>query len=154
MISQTVDYVLRAVLALAQRHGASCTAGEISLATGVPQAYLSKIMQGLVRTGLVRSRRGRRGGFFLTQEPSNVTLWDVVHSVEPLRPRRECPLRLPSHEKEICPLHRKLDEAALAVETIFRETTLADLLVGPTGVTPLQQTDALSETTAKPRPSN
>ena len=49
MISQTVEYALRAVVAIAQNHGQSCTAERIAQITQVPAPYLSKLMQLLVR---------------------------------------------------------------------------------------------------------
>ena len=137
MISQTVEYALRAIVTIAQHEGAPCTAQKISAITHVPAPYLSKLMQGLVRANLVTSKRGLHGGFLLTKEPSELSIWEVVDAVEPIRRIRECPLGIGSHQGTLCPLHRRLDSALALVEESFRATTVAEML-GPSGsVTPL-----------------
>ncbi|MEK6529950.1 MAG: Rrf2 family transcriptional regulator, partial [candidate division NC10 bacterium] len=50
--------------------------------TGVPRAYLSKIIQALARVGLVRTQRGTRGGIALLEEPQAITLRQVIEAVE------------------------------------------------------------------------
>lgn len=137
MISQTVEYALRAIVTIAQQEGRPCTAKKIAEITQVPLPYLSKLMQGLVRGGVVNSQRGLHGGFVLTKEPDKFSILDIVNVVEPIKRIHECPLRIHAHGTNLCPLHRKLDKAIEATETIFRETTLADMLSQPGSVTPL-----------------
>jgi Rrf2 family protein len=137
MISQTVEYALRAIVTLAQNNGRPCTSQEISEITKVPWPYLSKLMQGLVRAGMIRSQRGLHGGFVLRKRPAELTIWDVVEAVEPLKRIRECPLDISTHGTNLCPLHRRLDEALALVEKSFRETTLDQLLAQADSVTPL-----------------
>ena len=137
MVSQTVEYALRAIVTIAQHDGAACTAQKISEITQVPAPYLSKMMQGLVRASIVTSKRGLHGGFVLTKEPSELTIWEVVDAVEPFKRIRECPLGIGSHEGTLCPLHRRLDNAMEMVEESFRDTTVAEVLAQPGSVTPL-----------------
>ena len=137
MISQTVEYALRAIVTLAQHRDAPCTAQKISAITHVPGPYLSKLMQGLVRAQLVTSRRGLHGGFVLIKEPHELTIWDVVDAVEPIKRIRECPLGIASHGARLCPLHRRLDQALEMVERSFRETTVAEVMAQPGSSTPL-----------------
>ncbi len=137
VISQTVEYALRAVITVAQQGGKPCTAREISAITQVPGPYLSKLMQGLVCAGLASSQRGLHGGFVLTKDPTDLTLWEIVEAVEPFKRIRECPLGISSHGSQLCPLHQRLDNAMAMVEQSFRETTVTDLLAEPGSVTPL-----------------
>ncbi|MDG2127868.1 MAG: Rrf2 family transcriptional regulator [Fuerstiella sp.] len=137
MISQTVEYALRAITTIAQHEGQPCTAKKIAEITAVPLPYLSKLMQGLVRGGIVHSQRGLHGGFVLTKDPEDLTLLDVVDVVEPIKRIHECPLKIQSHGGTLCPLHRRLDKALEATETIFRETALAEMLSQPDSVSPL-----------------
>ena len=139
MISQTVEYALRAIVTIAQHEGQPCTAQQISEITQVPAPYLSKLMQGLVRGGIVNSQRGLHGGFVLIQKPNALTIWEVVDAVEPFKRIHECPLGIKSHGSTLCPLHRRLDRAMEMVEEQFRETTIADVLAEPGAVTPLCQ---------------
>ncbi|MFT5527394.1 MAG: Rrf2 family nitric oxide-sensitive transcriptional repressor [Pirellulaceae bacterium] len=145
MISQTVEYALRAIVTIAQHDGTACTAKQLAAITRVPGPYLSKLMQGLVRSELVASKRGLHGGFVLTRPPTELTIWEVVDAVEPFKRIRECPLGISSHGGTLCPLHRRLDNAMGMVEESFRQSTIADLLSQPGSVTPLcEDGDAFS----------
>mgnify|MGYP003524606466 CR=1 FL=1 len=62
MISQTVECSLRAMVLLAHAGVEPKTVHEIAATAHIPAPYLSKLMQGLVRAGLVHSRRGVGGG--------------------------------------------------------------------------------------------
>ena len=77
-------------------------------------------MQGLVRANIVTSRRGLHGGFVLAKAATDLTIWEVVDAVEPIKRIRECPLEISSHNGELCPLHRRLDNAIAQVEESFR----------------------------------
>ena len=137
MISQTVEYALRAVVTIAQHEGRPCTSKKISSITQVPLPYLSKLMQGLVRGGLVNSQRGLHGGFVLTKSPEELTILEVVDVVDPIKRIVRCPLGIESHGSSLCPLHRRLDQAMETTEQILGETTIAEMLAQPGSVTPL-----------------
>ena len=137
MFSQTVEYALRAVLYLAREAPSPRTTDQIALATRVPKAYLSKVLQGLGRAGLVHSQRGLGGGMTLARDPSALTILEVVNAVDPIGRIKECPLGLTAHGMNLCPLHRRLDNALAMVETAFRETTLAEVLAEPLTSEPL-----------------
>lgn len=55
---------------------------ELALACGEPAPFLGKVLQKLARAGLLRSKRGRTGGFVLGRPAVEVTLADVVLAVE------------------------------------------------------------------------
>lgn len=137
MFSQTVEYALRTVVYLADQAPTPRTTDQIGDATLVPKAYLSKVIQGLCRAGIVQSKRGIGGGVALVKTPSELTILDVVNSVEPITRIRQCPLGLKSHGVRLCPLHKRMDNALAMVESAFRETTLAELLAEPTSSHPL-----------------
>ena len=139
MFSQTVEYALRAVVHLAYRAPEAQTTAQIAGATRVPRDYLSKILQGLAREGIVRTQRGVGGGISLAQQPVDLTILDVVKAVEPESVRRitTCPLGLKTHGVRLCPLHKRLDNAIALVEKAFRDTTLAEVLAEPTTSVPL-----------------
>jgi Rrf2 family protein len=137
MISQTVEYALRAVVYLAGQAPSARTTDEVAAATKVPKAYLSKVLQGLARAGVVQSRRGIGGGVALVKTPEALTILEVVNAVEPVGRISSCPLGLESHGVRLCPLHRRLDDALAAVERAFGTTTLAEVLAEPTTSRPL-----------------
>jgi Rrf2 family protein len=134
MISQSAEYALRAVVRLAEEPDARMSTARIAEATKVPAGYLSKVLQGLARAGLVVSVPGRIGGFRLNRPPASITVLDVVNAVDPVRRIEKCPLGLRSHHSALCPLHRRLDEAAEAVERAFAATTIAEILEDPSSI--------------------
>ena len=127
MFSKTFEYSMRAVITLAGTNGESCTARRISEITHVPVPYLSKVLNILVRSGLVRSQRGLRGGFVLASSPDEIRILDIVEAVEPFRRIRECPLGLETAGL-LCTLHRFLDGLMESTESTLRATTVADLM--------------------------
>jgi len=136
MISQTAEYALRAIVFLADQ-GQPQTNREIASATRVPAGYLSKVLQSLSRAKLVKSQRGLHGGFTLARSPSGLTVWEVIQAVDPLQRIRSCPLGLKTHGVNLCPMHRRLDDAMAMVEKAFRGSTVAELLAEPTTSKPL-----------------
>lgn len=137
MISQTVEYALRAIVALAFRYDEPCTNQLLAEHTQVPAPYLSKIMQSLARAKLVKSQRGLRGGFRLNCPPDQLTIWQVVDAVDPFQRIHSCPLGISSHGQKLCSLHRRLDDAMKSVEDVFRSTTIAMVLEEQPGGRPL-----------------
>lgn len=137
MFSQTVEYALRAVVHLAYEAPDPRTTAQIAEATQVPRDYLSKILQGLAREGIVRTQRGVGGGVTLARSPEELTILDVVNAVEPIRRITSCPLGLRTHGVRLCPLHRRLDNAMGLVEAAFAGTTLAEVLAEPSASVPL-----------------
>jgi Rrf2 family protein len=141
MISQTIEYALRALVTIAQHEGEPCTAQKIAEISKVPAPYLSKMMQVLVRAELVTSKRGLHGGFELAKAASDLTILEIVNAVDPIKRIRRCPLEIDAHEGTLCPLHRRMDIALALVEQSFRETTVAELLSPQGSVTPLCKVD-------------
>jgi Rrf2 family nitric oxide-sensitive transcriptional repressor len=134
LITQTAEYALRAAVYLADQTEPRTT-NQIAKQTQVPAGYLSKVMQALGKAGIVRAQRGLHGGFLLATDAAELSVLEVVQSVEPVRRIHECPLGL--HGKNLCPLHRKLDDAAKMIEESFADTSIADLNNAPRSRKPL-----------------
>jgi Rrf2 family nitric oxide-sensitive transcriptional repressor len=137
MISQTAEYALRAVVALAAGDGTPQTTHRIAATTKVPPDYLSKVLQSLGRAGIITSQRGQRGGSVLARSASQISVYDVVQAVDPIVRIRSCPLGLPGHGERLCALHRRIDDAIGTVENAFRASTIAELLAEPSESHPL-----------------
>lgn len=131
MVSQTSEYALRAVACLARRPGEPMTTRQIAVASRVPAGYLARILQSLARAGIVSGQRGLRGGFVLTRRPDQLTLLDVVYVADGSRRITACPLGIPQHAPGLCPLHRRLDDAAALAEQTLADVTVADVLYEP-----------------------
>ena len=132
MISQTAEYALRAVVCLGGQGDTPLTTQQIAEVTRVPSGYLAKVLQALGRAGLVTSQRGLHGGFLLARPLDQLSVLDVINAVDPLKRIETCPLGLPSHGTNLCPLHKRIDQAIAMVEQAFRDCTVAALLAEPT----------------------
>lgn len=137
MLSQTVEYALRAVVHLSSVAPQPQTTDQIAATTLVPKAYLSKVLQALVRGGIVHSQRGGAGGMTLVKTPAKLSILDVVNAVEPIQRIKTCPLGLKAHGHKLCPLHRRMDNALATMEKAFAGTTLAEVLADPSKSKPL-----------------
>ncbi len=122
---------------LAMRRGAAQTAQQIATETKVPIDYLFKVLNSLGRAGLVHAQRGKNGGFHLTRDPADISIFDVVQAVEPIKRIKTCPLGIKAHGVRLCSLHRKLDDAMQQIEEAFSSTKLADLLDEASPIRPL-----------------
>jgi Rrf2 family protein len=151
LISKTGEYALRVTAWLAGRAPSPHTTQEIAEGTRVPAAYLSKVIQGLARGGLIHSRRGRNGGVALAHPPGEITILEVVRAVDPPRRITECPLGPGYHGKNLCPLHRRLDEAVESVERALGETTLAEILAERSSSRPFCRPNRKRSRKAPPR---
>jgi Rrf2 family protein len=82
-LSKKADYGLIAVRHLAMRHlGGACSAKEIAKTYGMPTELLAKILQKLVKKGLLVSQQGAEGGYALARDPATVTAFEVINAVD------------------------------------------------------------------------
>lgn len=149
MLTQTVEYALRAVAYLGQQAPTPRTTDQIAVVTRVPKAYLSKVLQSLVHAQILNSQRGVKGGISLARDPADLTILEIVNAVDPIQRIHVCPLGLAAHGVKLCPLHRRIDDAAASVEEAFGKTTLAEVLNEPTTSTPLCPFPAIRPTAAR-----
>lgn len=87
-LGRAAAYAVLAVIAIAACAGggngvsAPATARQIARRQGIPVEYLRKILQRLKSARIVRSQRGRAGGFRLSRPLSRITLLDVVEAID------------------------------------------------------------------------
>ena len=82
-ISRSTEYGLLAVRYFAQHQGQGPITGEtIARHYDIPLESLLKILQQLVRSNVLRSKRGPRGGFTLAKPTDEITLLDIIESIE------------------------------------------------------------------------
>lgn len=136
MLPKTSEYALRAAVWLGRTPNALASANQLAEATKIPRRYLHKVLQDLVRAGLVRSQPGPGGGYSLARKPSKVTILDVVEAVAEVQRIHRCPLGLPTHTA-LCPLHQELDNVYAASEKALKRVTIASLLDSTSRILPL-----------------
>lgn len=82
-ISARADYAVRAALDLTTHFGKSPRSAEsIALDGSIPASFLEAILTALRKGGIVESRRGAHGGYLLARPPAEITVADIVRSVD------------------------------------------------------------------------
>lgn len=80
-LSITTDYALRVLLSLGKKHNRK-TAYEITEDMVIPDRYILKVLNKLRKKGLIRSFSGNQGGYELEKELSEISLLDVMETME------------------------------------------------------------------------
>ena len=83
-LSKKADYALIAMKHLAQKSsgGPSTSAREIAELYGIPIELMAKVLQRLVRTGLLVSTQGTRGGYTLGRPAASISVADVIQAID------------------------------------------------------------------------
>lgn len=107
IITRATEYAIRAILYMAcQPHGQLILKKDICEAQEITPAFLTKILQPLIKAGIVGSQRGVTGGFFLAKPAAEITLFDVVSSQEGPIYLNECLIQGHDCSREFfCPVH-------------------------------------------------
>jgi len=129
-ISARVDYALRAAAELAAA-GSPMRGEQIAQRQGIPPKFLENILTELKHAGVVRSQRGREGGYRLARPPEQVRLAEIIRAVDgPLANVRG---RRPE-EVEFTGAARGLREVWIAtranLRAVLETVTLADVIQG------------------------
>ena len=128
IFSRPCQYAIQAMTSLAVIPSGAARAERIAKTEDIPQPILSKVLQDLVRKGLLESRRGPGGGFTLSRRPELITLRDIVAAIDGLEQFYECVTGLPACSDEApCPLHNMWKDMRVSLMETFETTTLRDL---------------------------
>ncbi len=138
IFSKKCELALQAVLFLSIKKDKTIyTASDISKEMKVPKEFVAKMLQILTESGIVGSKKGKNGGFYLAKRPSNIKLIDIVEAIDGLAVFNNCVLGFPGCSKEEpCPVHDKWgklrDEAykMLSTETLeqLKEKTVKKII--------------------------
>jgi Rrf2 family protein len=129
IITRATEYSITAVLYLAARHPTPVISKrEICEAEGVTPAFLTKILQPLIRNGIVRSKRGVAGGFSLARDPETTTLWEVMKAVDEPMTLNVCLIDdAECGRVAYCPVHDMWVESREKMEEIFTRKSLSQI---------------------------
>lgn len=128
-IPRKVDYGLRAAIYLStQDPDKSCSLAEIARQQGVPRKFLEKIIQNLIHSGLVKSKRGPDGGYTLARSPREISFQDIIEALEgPIAVNVCMDEHLSCDYFPRCTMLGVWGEVQRKVVDVFSRTTLADL---------------------------
>jgi len=128
----TVRYALAACVCMARRyHGGRVSSKTLAEETGIPAAFLSKVLRQLGRAELIQGERGHHGGYHLARPPAEILIADVLGAVADRdeHAHRVCAMGDRNcSEKDACPLH-DLWSVATAPLSRLAETVTLDRLI-------------------------
>ena len=135
MLSNSCRYGIRAVIYLASQPIASGMTGikKISNDLDLPTPFLAKILQQLAKQKILSSLKGPHGGFSLLKDPRNITLLDIVNTIDGYDIFTNCVMHNgtcggPGAEKIHCPLHDDYEKTRLDLIKLFSYKTIYDLV--------------------------
>ncbi|MEQ8337732.1 MAG: Rrf2 family transcriptional regulator [Cyclobacteriaceae bacterium] len=131
MFSKACEYALKIMIYLCtvQEEGKLAGLKDISNANGSPEAYTAKILQQLVKNGLLQSLRGPTGGFKVSDRP--ITLFEVVMAIDGESIVKDCVLGLKEcSSARPCPVHDKFVAIRDHLKGVLTTTYLTDIKSG------------------------
>jgi len=146
LFSSRSEYGIRVMVELAraarEAPGTVVPLAEVANRQDLPVAYLEHLVARLRKAGLVKSRRGARGGYLLSRAPELITLAEVIEALEGAIAPIECISEGPEGKllcvrdgvvEGGCPTKLLWTRVQGAILRTLRETTLADLLLPGAG---------------------
>jgi len=130
-VSRSAGYALLTVGYVAKSQGEGLVRSEdISKQYDIPLEYLLKILQQLVRAGILRSRRGPQGGFWLAKATSKITMLEIIEAVDgPLTGELNL-AKQARRDKYGTKVQQTYDKAISGARNILQKTRLSNLLGG------------------------
>jgi len=130
MFSKRAEYGIRALTVIGQatKDGKKIGIKEICELAKTPDSFTAKILQTLVRRGIVNSLKGPTGGFYFSQPLSEVSIYDIIEAIDGDGIFKKCGLGLSQcNAKKPCPLHYKFEVVRNELFKMCKENNLDDL---------------------------
>jgi Rrf2 family iron-sulfur cluster assembly transcriptional regulator len=130
MFSKACEYGIRAVLYISTKSQDGNRLGikEIAQQIDSPEPFTAKILQTLVRKGIVSSQKGPTGGFFLEPKARQLSVSDIIKAIDGKEILRSCVLGLPQcSDVKPCPIHKEVKAHTTALREVMKEKTIAQL---------------------------
>ncbi|WP_346863118.1 Rrf2 family transcriptional regulator [uncultured Draconibacterium sp.] len=130
MFKKETEYALRGLvyIRIQNLNGRSPGISEISTEIETPQHYMAKILQRLVRMGFIQSIKGKNGGYSFNSQKPDLTLKEVIVSIEGDELFEGCGFGLKHCDEENpCPLHFSYAPIRDALNKLVNEETIQSL---------------------------
>ena len=130
MLSKTTEYALRSVIYVAL-HEAGTRIGikQIARELELPEPFIGKILQNLVKQGVLSSVKGPNGGFYLGRPAEKITIMDLIRIIDGMEAFKRCGLGLKDcSDGHPCPLHHEFKQYRENLVALFTKTTIQDLV--------------------------
>jgi Rrf2 family protein len=114
MLSQKARYALHALIALADAGGGPLMIAEVAGRARVPRKFLEQILLDLKHRGIVRSLRGRGGGYQLARTPKDISFAEIIRTIDGPLALAPCVSTTAYHKCADC-----FDEATCAIRKVL-----------------------------------
>ena len=130
-VSAKADYAVRAAAELAAADEGPVKGEKLADAQDIPLQFLEHILLELKHAGIVRARRGAKGGYWLARAADEVTIADVVRAVEgPIAHVQSAPPESIEYRGNAEHLQEVWIAVRASLRTVLEHVTLADLVAG------------------------
>jgi FeS assembly SUF system regulator len=127
-LTKKADYGLIAVKHLAECGQGACSAKDIAEAYGMPQEALAKILQRLVKAGLLQSQHGTNGGYILARDARTITAFEVIKSIDGPLLITSCTTQHGDCEQSSrCTVREPLRKVNESIQDVLSRITIADM---------------------------
>jgi Rrf2 family protein len=128
-LTKKADYGLMAMKHLAEHaDGGACSAKDVAESYGIPVEALAKILQRLVKAGLLQSQHGTKGGYTLARNAGKITAFEVIRAIDgPLFITSCITVRGECDQSERCTIREPLRRVNDSIEDVLRRITIADM---------------------------
>ena len=129
-LNTTSQYAIRIMTHIVQNNDIKLfKAKNISEVLDIPYKYMTKIMTQLSQANIILSTRGRDGGYTLAKDPSMIKMIDLLEAVKECLHGKDCVLGVGlCQESTKCALHDNWKVPKKSILSMFKNTTLADLI--------------------------
>jgi len=115
LLSQKARYALHALIVLAQHDGQEpMQIADVATEARVPRKFLEQILVDLKRRGIVRSQRGRSGGYFIGKAPKDISFAEIIRTIDGPLALAPCVSVTAYHKCEDC-----VDEATCSIRKVL-----------------------------------
>lgn len=131
MLSNACKYAILSILYLALENDKNIRVGAKKIAEELetPQPFLSKLLQQLSRSKLVSSNKGPKGGFYLSDENRQNSVWDIIMCIDDSDKFDKCFMGLSScSDENPCPVHFTVAPFKEKLLTDFKDKTIQEFI--------------------------
>ncbi len=133
MFSKACEYGIRAMMYIVTktRDGSKAGIKDIARYTDTPEPFIAKVLQLLVRKGIVSSAKGPNGGFYIESKMSKIALIDIVKAIDGEALFLSCGLGIKNcSERKPCPIHFEYKAIRESVTEMLKNNNIQDLANG------------------------
>ncbi len=129
-LTKKADYGLIAMRHLAEHaHAGSCSAKDVAESYSIPPELLAKILQRLVKAGLLVSHHGINGGYVLARDPRTISAFDVINAIEgPLFLTSCITTHGECEQTSRCTVREPLRRVSQSIEEVLSKLTIYDMI--------------------------